>query len=145
MMINVIVHRNLYPLTHFKEIIWLKGIITPSRYVIIKNHVLWQLNQFKKAVEMSSSSFGFQVIKNLNLINVIFRMKLSSLTNFENASYLNGIIIPETCLMLKTDINQHVFSNDFPFKMPFPARRPDSIPDYPEDPEEDPGDEPDDY
>ena len=146
MVINVIVHRYLYPLTHFKEVPCLNGIILPSRDVIPKKQSIKRLIQFKESQKKLPSNFPIYRNKNLKLINVVFHKKSTFLYILSKMKALRGIILPETYSISLNDGS----GSAFPFNIPFhPGEGPEVIypdgPVEPEYPEEDPGDEPDDY
>ena len=146
MVINVIVHRNLYPLTHFKEVPCLNGIILPSRGVIPKKQGIKSSIQFKESLKKLPSNFPIYHNKNLRLINVVFHRKSTFLYILSKMKALRGIILPENYYISLNDSSRSAF----PFNIPFhPGEGPEIIypdgPLEPEDPEEDPGDEPDDY
>ena len=146
MMINVIVHRNLYPLTDFKEVPCLNGIILPFRDAIPKKQGIKSSIQFKESLKKLPSNFPIYHNKNLRLINVVFHRKITFLYILSKMKALRGIILPENYYISLNDSSRSVF----PFNIPFhPGQGPEIIypdgPLEPEDPEEDPGDDPDDY
>ena len=165
MVINVIVHRNLYPLTDFEEVPCLNGIILPFIDAIPKKQWIKSSIQFKESLKKLPSNFPIYLNKNLRLINVVFHRKITFLYILSKMKALRGIILPLRHFNSKkygekaSMINVFYMKNSppgnynrdaFPFNIPFhPGEGPEIIypdgPLEPEDPEEDPGDEPDDY
>ena len=146
MVINVIVHRNLYPLTDFEEVPCLNGIILPFIDAIPKKQWIKSSIQFKESLKKLPSNFPIYLNKNLRLINVVFHRKITFLYILSKMKALRGIILPENYYISLNDSSRSAF----PFSIPFhPGEGPEIIypdsPLEPEDPEEDPGDEPDDY
>ena len=97
MLINVIVHRNLYPLTHFQKVTCLRGIILPHRDVIPKNQEIKHPIQFKESVKKLPSIFTIYHNEKIKLINGVFHRKSTFLYILSKMKALRGIILPETC------------------------------------------------
>ena len=139
MLINVIVHRNLYPLTHFQKVTCLRGIILPPRDVISQNQSINRLIRFKESLKKLPSNFPLYPGQKIRLNTYVFHKKSIFLYILSKMKACSGIILPETYLMSLNDSS----GSAFPFHVPFhPGEGPEV--NYPNEPEEDPGDDPDD-